>query len=412
MVAKAKRTRKPPRGKLLAALGHAREQYTDAKVRALLHELQVHAEEITAQNEELRRTHAELEQARSRYADLYDLAPIGFITLSRDGQINDANIAGAALLGFDRAFVDGLPIATAIYPAQRRLMRDFVTACWRHPAAARTVEVLTRGTPGKLLRLTARVQGSGKTARLFTAIVDVTEERRLEHERSKALERVKALLEQLVTVQEEERRRIALNLHDHIGQQLTALRLALGSMRDDHATPTQSRQLDRIEEMTSRMDHDLDFLAWELRPAALDDVGLEAALGQFVSSWSNQHQVPAEFHGLHWDGARLPAQVESNLYRITQEALNNVIKHAGATHVSVLLERRLDEARLIIEDNGRGFDVEKARAARNRHAGMGLIGMEERCALIGATLQFEAAPGKGSTLFVQVPMSTANILQK
>ena len=124
---------------------------------------------------------------------------------------------------------------------------------------------------------------------------------------------------------------------------------------------------------------------------------------QFVASWSNQHQIPAEFHGSRWEGDRLPTQVESNLYRITQEALNNVVKHAGATHVSVLLERRADEALLIIEDNGRGFDVEKARAARNRHAGMGLIGMEERCALIGATLQFEAAPGKGSTLFVQVP---------
>ena len=164
--------------------------------------------------------------------------------------------------------------------------------------------------------------------------------------------------------------------------------------------------------MTSKMDRDLDFLAWELRPAALDDVGLEAALAQFVASWSNQHQVAAEFHGSRWEGERLPTHVESNLYRITQEALNNVVKHAGATHVSVLLERRADEALLIVEDNGRGFDVEKARAARSRHAGMGLVGMEERSALIGANLQFEAAPGKGSTLFIRVPLSTAIVLQK
>lgn len=407
----AKAKKRPP-GKLLAALGQAREQYTDARVRGLLHELQVHAEEITAQNDELRRTQAELEHARSRYADLYDFAPIGFITLSQDGLIADANIAGAALLGFDRAFAEGLPIASAIHTAQRRRLRDFLAACWRQSGPARSMELLTRGTPGNLLRLTCRVQGSGPIARLFTAIVDVTEERRLELERAEALERVKALIEQLVTVQEEERRRIALNLHDHIGQQLTALRLALGSMRDDHPTAGQNRQLDKIDEMTSRMDRDLDFLAWELRPAALDDVGLEAALAQFVASWSNQHHISAEFHGPRWEGERLPTHVESNLYRITQEALNNVVKHAGATQVSVLLEHRADEALLIVEDNGRGFDVAKARAARSRHAGMGLVGMEERCALIGAALQFEAAPGRGSTLFVRVPLNTPLVLNK
>jgi PAS domain S-box-containing protein len=403
------RTKKRPQGKLLAALGDARQKSTDDHVRQLLHELQVHAEEITAQNDELRRTQSELEQARSRYADLYDFAPIGFITLSRSGLVADVNIAGAALLGFDRTFAEGLPIASAMHAAHRSRLRVFLAGCWQNPhGPARTLEIPTRNTPGKLLRLTCRVQGSGRIARLFTAIVDVTEERRLELERAEALERVKALIEQLVTVQEEERRRIALNLHDHIGQQLTALRLALGSMRDEPPANGRTQQFDRIDEMTSKMDHDLDFLAWELRPAALDDVGLEAALGQFVTSWSNQHQISAEFHGSRWEGERLPTHVESNLYRITQEALNNVVKHAGATHVSVLLERRADEALLIVEDNGRGFDVEKARGARSRHAGMGLVGMEERSALIGANLQFEAAPGKGSTLFIRVPI----VLQK
>jgi signal transduction histidine kinase len=407
------RAKKRPQGKLLAALGDARQKSTDDHVRRLLHELQVHAEEITAQNDELRRTQSELEQARSRYADLYDFAPIGFITLSRSGLVADVNIAGAALLGFDRNFAEGLPIASAVHAAHRRRLRVFLAGCWQHPhGPARSLEIPTRDTPGKLLRLTCRVQGSGRIARLFTAIVDVTEERRLELERTAALDRVKALIEQLVTVQEEERRKIALNIHDHIGQQLTALRLALGSIRDEPPANGRTQQLDRIDEMTSKIDHDLDFLAWELRPAALDDVGLEAALAQFVTSWSKQHQVAAEFHGSRWEGKRLPTHIESNLYRITQEALNNVVKHAGATHVSVLLERRADEALLIVEDNGRGFDVEKARTARSRHAGMGLVGMEERSALIGANLQFEAAPGKGSTLFIRVPLSSAVVFEK
>jgi len=214
------------------------------------------------------------------------------------------------------------------------------------------------------------------------------------------------LIQQLVTVQEAERRRIALNLHDHIGQQLTALRLTIGGMRGRNAGDGLLRQLDKLDKMTSQIDRDLDYLAWELRPAALDDVGLEAALQQFVATWSAQHGIAAEFHASDWAAARLVKDVESNLYRITQEALNNVVKHAGASHVSVLLERRGDEAFLIVEDNGRGFDVERARASRGRHAGMGLIGMEERAALIGARVQVEAAPGKGTTLFVKVPVET------
>lgn len=390
---------------LFAAVGGA-HLASEQRVRTLLHELQVHAEEITAQNEQLRKTQAELEQARARYVDLYDFAPIGYLTLNKTGVIIDVNHAGAALLGFDRDFVKNLPLTAAVQPSQRMRSRQFLAECWARPLGpTATVEVRTKSMPFKLLRFTCRVQGAGRAARLFTAVVDVTEERRLELERAEALGRVKALIEQLVTVQEAERRRIALNLHDHIGQQLTALRLTLGTMRDGHPTPAQDHQLDTLDTLTAQMDRDLDYLAWELRPAALDDVGLEAALQQFVTTWSAQHRIPAEFHTSTWKGDRLPGATESNLYRITQEALNNVIKHAGATHVSVILERRVDEAILIVEDNGRGFDFEKARAARGRHAGMGLVGMEERAALIGATIQFESAPGKGSTLFVKVPVT-------
>jgi PAS domain S-box-containing protein len=398
-----RKARKRHPDELFAAVGGA-HLASEEHVRTLLHELQVHAEEITAQNEQLRKTQAELEQARARYVDLYDFAPIGYLTLNKTGVIVDVNHAGAALLGFDREFVQNLPLTAAVQPSQRMRLRQFLAECWSRPLGpTATIELRTKATVFKLLRFTCRVQGAGRAARLFTALVDVTEERRLELERAEALERVKALIEQLVTVQEAERRRIALNLHDHIGQQLTALRLTLGTMRDAHPTPAQDHQLDTLDTLTAQMDRDLDYLAWELRPAALDDVGLEAALQQFVTTWSAQHRIPAEFHTSKGD--RLPGATESNLYRITQEALNNVIKHAGATRVSVILERRVDEAILIVEDNGRGFDFEKARAARSRHAGMGLVGMEERAALIGATIQFESAPGKGSTLFVKIPVT-------
>jgi signal transduction histidine kinase len=145
----------------------------------------------------------------------------------------------------------------------------------------------------------------------------------------------------------------------------------------------------------------VDFLAWELRPAALDDVGVEAALAEFVRQWSWASGVVADFHHTEVAGARLPPDIESNLYRIVQEAFNNISKHAKASHASLILERRADEVTLIIEDDGRGFDAD---VRPDGHRRMGLNGMEERAASIGGVLQLESSPGKGTTLFVRIPL--------
>lgn len=146
----------------------------------------------------------------------------------------------------------------------------------------------------------------------------------------------------------------------------------------------------------------MDLLAWELRPAALDDVGLEAALHELLRQWSSTQGVAADFHTALGDRPRLGGAIELQLYRIVQEALNNVGKHANAKNVSVLLERRGDDLTLIIEDDGRGFDVEALRGA-----GLGLIGMQERVASLGGHLDFESAPGRGTTLFVRIPITVA-----
>jgi signal transduction histidine kinase len=282
-----------------------------------------------------------------------------------------------------------------------------------------------RRHPDRIIRLVARPLGVGPgPSRLLTAMFDVTEERRLESERAAALEReqqrgeelarevairtraeerVKALLERLVSVQEEERRRIARNLHDHLGQQMTALRLSIGALKDHTLSPAELRgRLDAIDKIAAQIDRDVDFLAWDLRPAALDDVGLTAALETIVRDWSATNGIDAEFHGSP-EAARLAAESESHLYRIVQEALNNVSKHAAATHVSVLLEQHDSEVRLIIEDDGRGFDPERAAAALT-HRGLGLTSMQERAALIGGHVEFESAPGQGTTVFARVPI--------
>ncbi len=231
-----------------------------------------------------------------------------------------------------------------------------------------------------------------------------TQVRALLHELQANSVRIKALLDRLVTVQEEERRRLALNLHDHLGQQLTALRLALAGLREATDPPDQEKRFELIESIVSQLDRDVDFLAWDLRPAALDDVGLDAAVSQFLNKWSAVNEVQVDFHHSTHDGTRISGDVESHLYRVVQEALNNVSKHAGATRVSVILERRADDVILIVEDDGGGFNSDDERIRRR---GMGLTGIEERAASMGGNVDLESSAGKGTTLFVRVPLSVA-----
>lgn len=233
----------------------------------------------------------------------------------------------------------------------------------------------------------------------------------MRRQRDLALGRVKVLLDRLVTVQEDERRRIARNLHDQVGQQLTALRLTITALRDPKCSSHDFRhRLEAIDKIAARVDRDLDFLAWELRPVALGESGLNAALTAFVAEWSSTHNVPVEFHDSTHSLPRLTTEIESQLYRIVQEALNNVSKHAGAKRVAVMLERRGAEAILTIEDDGVGFNAERAGDPRRRPEGLGLSTMQERAALVDGAIQFESGHGKGTTLFVRIPVRTVPLL--
>jgi PAS domain S-box-containing protein len=219
-------------------------------------------------------------------------------------------------------------------------------------------------------------------------------------ERGAAESQVRALLRRVIDAEEVERRRVARDLHDNLGQQLTALRLNLNSLRRECAAqPELCEKIGRTEELARRLDEEVDFIAWELRPAALDDVGLPSALDNFIREWSEHYGVKATYHAAGFGDGRFAPEIEVNLYRIAQEALNNIVKHAEANSVSVLLERRDGRVALIVEDDGKGFQpVVDADADR----GMGLLSMRERAAQVGGTLEIESAPGAGTTVYARV----------
>lgn len=226
-------------------------------------------------------------------------------------------------------------------------------------------------------------------------------------ERGRVEEARQQLLRRLVTAQEEERRRVARELHDQMGQELTALMLGLQSLKDAGPSPSPAHaRVGALQELTHRLMQDVHRLARKLRPAALDDLGLHQALRHFVKEWSQYSGVSVDFHSHDFAAPRLPPHIETTLYRVVQEALTNVLKHAQAQRVSVLLERRGKQVLAIVEDNGRGFDVQAVMHAPDVQYRLGLLGMQERVGLVDGTLEIESTPGAGTTVFVHIPIGT------
>ncbi|MBP9663385.1 MAG: PAS domain-containing protein [Pyrinomonadaceae bacterium] len=215
-----------------------------------------------------------------------------------------------------------------------------------------------------------------------------------------------ALLKRLFTIQEDERGRIARDIHDQLGQRLTALRLKIASIIDlcDKGSPVFER-VSRLLEISELLDSEVSFLAWELHPTVLDEEDFNSTLDQYVREWSRFSGISAEVDQIALRGTHINEQVATNLYRITQEALNNVAKYSKADLVNVLLEKRGSDLILIVEDNGIGFEISTSEQNDAEQRGFGLLSMRERAALISGTLDIESEPGHGTTIFVRVPLS-------
>jgi signal transduction histidine kinase len=206
------------------------------------------------------------------------------------------------------------------------------------------------------------------------------------------------LMEKVITTQEDERRRIARELHDSTSQNLTSLIVGLRMMEAqcaNCASPTKAADLRDVASHTLDEVHDLSM---RLRPRVLDDLGLAAALERLASEWQARYKIPVDV--VIQLEERLPGQIETALYRIVQEALTNIARHAQAKSASILLEKRGGSVRAIVEDDGLGFDPTAQRGERH----LGLLGMRERAELLNGTLIIESAPEHGTSIFIEIPI--------
>jgi signal transduction histidine kinase len=218
--------------------------------------------------------------------------------------------------------------------------------------------------------------------------VDTVEEERMD------------LLRRLGSAEEAERLRISRELHDQMGQLVTALQVGLKSL---HGTGDDERaeRIRELERLAGRIAREVHQLAVEMRPPGLDNLGLARAMESLLLEWSERNGLECDFQAVGIDDERYPPEVETTLYRVAQEGLTNVLKHAEASRVSVLLERRDGALSLVIEDDGKGFDTDVMYEPQKAQA-LGLRGMRERVAPLGGRLDVESSPGAGTTLFVRV----------
>lgn len=254
----------------------------------------------------------------------------------------------------------------------------------------------------------ARVQQQALLAELDNRIAQwetVAAELTRESDRRALVEaELSQVLRRTVLDQEAERQRIARELHDSLGQYLTVMRLDLdGIGREAEASAAIRARVDKLKNLTTDVGQEVNQLAWEIRPTALDDLGLQTALQQFLEEWQERSTLVFDVH-LVLNERRLPPPIETALYRVLQEAIRNVVKHAQARQVGVILEATQSEVRLIVEDDGKGFVWDEAARAAGPSDRLGLIGIRERLALVGGSLEIETAPGAGTTLLIHVPL--------
>lgn len=272
----------------------------------------------------------------------------------------------------------------------------WLTRIFAHPIEE--LVALTRAVKAGQYQAKAPVRGKDEVGELAAAFNEMTEAiAQKEAARQQLLRRV-------ILAGEEERRRIARELHDHTGQALTSQIAALGALENQCPAEKMCQQLVQLRQHAEQTLEEVHDLAVNLRPSVLDDVGLMAALQRHCRLFAQRSSIEVRCMDIGLDDQRLPAEVELTIYRVVQETLTNAVRHGQARRIQAMVQRTRSGVLATIHDNGCGFDASdwQKRCVEGNH--LGLLGIEERVTLLGGDLCVESEPGKGTTVYAQIPL--------
>ena len=242
----------------------------------------------------------------------------------------------------------------------------------------------------------------GNLKRLGPAVERELAEAVIRQEQKRLQEEKEQFTRRLMEIQEEERKRISRELHDETAQYLALLSLEMDNLieKEKGSSPESTARLKKLKETADKALQEVRRYSHELRPSVLEQFGLAEALELIIGEFNERKETQVEFK-ISGEETRLKEDVELVLFRITQEALNNIRKHSEAVRAEVILSFTSDKVKLTITDYGKGFDVTKKRISSDK-GGLGLIGMRERAGLVGATLRIKSSIGKGTTVLVEM----------
>lgn len=359
-----------------------------------------------------RQAEQSLRESEARKSAILDCAPDAIVTIDHQGQILEFNPAAEKTFGRRRPEVLGKEMAALIIPHSQRdqhrrgLERYFASGHGR--MVGKRIELTALRGDGKEfpVELTiSRVNLEG--APMFTGFIrDITERRRAEKQIRESREQLRALAAYLQSVREEERTRIAREVHDELGQTLTGLKMELASLERKMAAVSDSEDLEQCEEKLKSLPGQVDRvictvrkIATELRPPVLDDLGLEAAIEWQIQDFEKRTGITCHFHSsvrrLDLDYERATA-----VFRIFQETLTNVVRHAAASQVNIYLREEDDKLILEVQDNGRGVTGRELAGTRS----LGFLGMKERAMMLDGEVNVLGRQGKGTTVAVRIPV--------
>src|SRR5579863_1758268 len=338
------------------------------------------------------------------YRMLVEAMSEGAGTLSRDGAVLYCNGRFAELIGRPPVKIIGITVQRLVADSEQDRFEALLAEAQRGVAKGEFNLLCADGSLVPVYMSLNRFRGY-KGQALGMVITDLSEQKRKQAadvKQAEALHRL--LLEHTLSAQEEERRRIARELHDEAGQLLTALLVGLRTLEDARRLRDVKAQGQRLREITAQAIDEVGRLARGLHPTVLDDHGLSVALARYITEYTKSHNIAVDLTLNDLDSNDLPPAVQIALYRILQEALTNVARHSGAKTVSISFARLGTVLEVAVVDDGCGFDAKAVAVSSHR---LGIQSMRERAEMLGGTLRF-TSQRKGTRILVQVPLANPN----